>query len=118
MKQRLYAYYLIVMACLIGIASCQTFTGAQSTQDKLGYAYATIGATYQTIADLANRRLITKEQGLTYIRRTDEASYALGSARAALLADDQIKASAMIDTTLIILTEIERELKEKDKGGQ
>lgn len=111
MTRKLYSLYLILVLCLIQSCAQLGYTKPETTEDKIYTAYATVGAAYQTIADLAKRNAVTKEQGMRLIDRADKAKNLLDSASAAM--DDRIESDAVnaLNFAVQILTALETELK-------
>jgi flagellin-specific chaperone FliS len=106
---------LAFIILLLSLVACQTFTAPQTTTDKIMFAYATVSSSYRTIANLAQRKTITKDQGLLLIKRTDEAKAMVDVAKAALDKGDVSAAEATLTAASAILTEVESSL--KDHGG-
>lgn len=87
----------------------------ETTQDKLGYAQATLTGAYKTIASLAQRKRITHAEGVKLLIDADQVETALNASKAALSAgafEDANKALSLAQKALMAL---EKTLQEKQK---
>lgn len=108
---RLFSAFLILALCV----GCASFQKPETIQDKLGYATATLTASYKTIGALAQRKRITHAEGVKLLSEADQVETALNATKAALSAgafDDANKALSLAQSALMAL---ERTLQEKQK---
>lgn len=108
---RAYAPFFLLLALFV--AGCATIAKPQTTEQKLMYAQAQVGAAYKTVADLRKRDAISKEDGRATIDKIDEADKSVKLARTALQAGDISTAEGKLSVALTALIAIESTLKAK-----
>lgn len=106
------AIYTILCAFIVSCAQLG-FVKPETTEDKIYATYAGIGAAYKTIADLAQRKQITKEQGMRMIQRADEAKMLVDTAAGFLSIGNAETAERSLDFAVMILKALELELKDR-----
>jgi hypothetical protein len=103
---------LLMLALCVG---CASFQKPETIQDKLGYATATLTASYKTIGALAQRGRITKAEGAKLLSDADGVETSLNATRAALSAGATGDADAALNIGLSALVSLEKSLQEKQR---
>jgi hypothetical protein len=103
----------LALFCL-SLMGCETLglTKPRTFDQKLAYAESQVTAGYQSVADLANRKRISKDAGTRTIKQLDDASTALKAARIAVGAGDMTLAQDKLSAATAILLSVEASLKE------
>lgn len=117
MKRIPLSLYLYTILCALIVSCAQLgFVKPVTTEDKIYTAYSGVGSSYKTIADLAERKQITRDKGLHLIDRVDSAKELIDNAAMLLINNQPGNAEQSLQFALTILKAIEAELKEKGTG--
>ena len=104
--------FVLLALILASCASLQNFQAPVNTKDKIMAAYASIGAAYKTVADLANRQQISRTQGQKLIASIDKAKNMVGDAEVVLKGGDTKTSEQTLKLVNAILSQVELETKD------
>lgn len=102
----------LFIALLVLVSACQSFVTPQTFEQRLAYAQSQVGAAYNTVADLANRKQIDKIKAQSAIAEIDKADSAVKVARKAFRDGLFKDAESSLQAATSILVAIEASLKE------
>lgn len=119
--QHLYAMAALLVICAIALVSCTPqqlgFVKPETVEDKIYSAYSVVGARYRSIADQAQRKVITREEGKRMIARADDAKDLVDQAAGFLTIGNTETAERSLEFATMILVALEKELKERGSGS-
>jgi hypothetical protein len=115
MQLKISSYLRILFLALLSLSllGCQSLglTKPKTFDQSLAYAESQVTAGYQSVADLANRKRISKDAGLKTIAQLDEASAIMKASRIAAGAGDLSLAQDKLALATAILVSVEATLK-------